>query len=131
MKKTIIIFALAGAAFIGVAVASEEAPQQHKQWMKDLGNQMGAMRKGVDVEKNAAAMEAIMKEVDLWWRARNSDIANKGSKDSIEGAAMVAKAAQTGDKAGISAGMKLVAAGCKGCHDNHREKVSENVYKIK
>ena len=122
---------IGAAALAGVAVASEDAPPDHVQWMKDLGSQMGALRKGVDVEKNATAMQATLKDVGLFWQKRTSDVAVKSNNDSIAGAAQVAKAAQAGDKEGISAGMKMVGAGCKGCHDVHREKVSETVYKIK
>jgi len=124
-----ILLTIVCAVSMGVAVASEDAPPQHQKWMKDLGNQMGALRKGIDVEKNATDMQAILKEVAVWWQSRNSQFAAKACQDSADGAAQIVKAA--GDKAGIAAGMKLVGAGCKGCHDNHREKISETVYKIK
>ena len=119
------------AGLIGVAAGAEDAPPEHQKWMKDLGNQMGAMRKGVDVEKNATDMQATLKEVAAWWQNRPSDVAMKSGQDSVQAAADVAKAAQAGDKAGIAAGMKAVGAGCKSCHDVHREKVSETVYRIK
>jgi cytochrome c556 len=119
------------AVFLGMAIAAEDAPPEHQKWMKDLGNQMGALRKGVEVEKNAQDMQAVMREVTAWWQKRTSDVAGKSCKETIDGAAEVVKAAQAGDKPGISAGMKLIGAGCKGCHDVHREKVSETVYRIK
>jgi cytochrome c556 len=115
----------------GVAIGAEEAPPEHQKWMKDLGNQMGGLRKGVDVEKNATEMQAVMKDVTAFWSKRTSDVAVKTSNETVAGAAEVAKAAQSGDKAALSAGMKLIGAGCKGCHDVHREKIAENVYKIK
>jgi cytochrome c556 len=114
-----------------MAIASEDAPPEHQKWMKDLGGQMGALRKGVDVEQNAAAMHTTMKDVGVWWSKRTSDVAGKSSKDTSDGAAAVLAAAKAGDKAGISAGMKMIGAGCKGCHDVHREKISDTVYKIK
>jgi cytochrome c556 len=114
-----------------MAIAAEDAPPEHQQWMKDLGSQMGALRKGVDVEKNASSMQETMKHVEMWWAKRTSDVAGKSSKDTTDGAAAVVQAAKAGDKAGISAGMKMIGAGCKGCHDVHREKVSDTVYKIK
>ena len=124
---------MAGAAVLAVsfAVASEDAPPEHQKWMKDLGNQMGALRKGVEVEKNAVDMQTTLKEVETFWHKRTSDVAMKTTQESATGAAEIVKAAQAGDKAGISAGMKMVGAGCKGCHDVHREKVSETVYRIK
>jgi len=42
-----------------------------------------------------------------------------------------ARAAAASDKEGVAAGMKMIGAGCKGCYDAHREKVSDTVYKIK
>jgi cytochrome c556 len=119
------------AAVAGMAMAAEDAPPEHQKWMKDLGNQMGALRKGVEVEKHARDMQAVMKEVTIWWQKRSSAVADKSCQDSAEGAGAVAKAAHAGDKAGISAGMKMIGAGCKGCHDVHREKVSNTLYRIK
>ncbi|MSV30862.1 MAG: hypothetical protein EXQ52_19270, partial [Bryobacterales bacterium] len=103
----------------------------HVQWMKDLGAQMGAMRKGVDVEKNAVAMQASLKQTGAFWKARNSEIGSKSCGDTDKGAQAVAKAFAANDKEGVAAGMKMIGAGCKGCHDQHREKISDTVYKIK
>jgi cytochrome c556 len=114
-----------------LAFAAEDAPPEHQKWMKDLGNQMGALRKGVEIEKNARDMQAVLQEVAAWWQKRPSDVAGKSSKESADGAAEVVRAVQAGDKPGISAGMKMIGAGCKSCHDVHREKVSETVYRIK
>lgn len=125
---------LALAGFIlaaGVSVAAEDPPENYKQWMKDLGAQMGAMRKGVDVEKNAIAMQASLKLADGFWKSRHSEIAEKSSNESFKGAEAVAKAFAANDKEGVAAGMKMIGAGCKGCHDQHREKISDTVYKIK
>src|SRR5262245_723859 len=120
---------IAIAALAGIAIASEDAPPEHKKWMKDLGAQQGAIRKGVDVEKNAADMQQTMKEVHAFWAKRHSEVGVKASNDTIAGATAVAKAA--GDKEAITAGMKMIGAGCRGCHDAHREKIADNEYKIK
>jgi mono/diheme cytochrome c family protein len=117
------------AAVAGIAIASEDAPPEHKQWMKDLGSQQGAIRKGVDVDKNAAAMQETMKQVHAFWQKRNSEVAVKTSNDTIAGAAQIAKSA--GDKEAVAAGMKMVGGGCRGCHEQHREKISDTEYKIK
>lgn len=130
MKRFLVL--VAGCALvISGALGAEDPPAEHVQWMKDLGAQMGAMRKGVDVEKNAKDMQATLKQVGAFWKARNSEVASKSCGESYKGAAAVAKAAAAGDSAGISEGMKMVGAGCKGCHDAHREKISDTVYKIK
>jgi len=131
MLKSIRYALLAAAVVAGVSFASEEPSPEHVKGMKDLGAQMGQLRKNVDVEKNALAMAESMKEVGRLWKDRKSDVGMKTCKESRDGALAVAKAAKADDKAGIAAGMKMIGAGCKGCHDVHREKVGENQYKIK
>lgn len=127
MKLSLAGILLAGAAAIG----AEDPSTDHVKWMKDLGAQMGAIRKGADVGKNAEAMLATLKPVDTFWKGRPSDVAAKSSSETSKGAEAVAKAFAANDKEGIAAGMKLIGAGCKGCHDQHREKISDTVYKIK
>jgi cytochrome c556 len=116
---------------LGLAVAAEDAPPEHQQWMKDLGNQMGALRKGVELDKNARDMQATLAHVRQFWSKRTSEVGVKSTDESVEGAARIARAAPAGDSAGISEGMKLVNAGCRNCHNAHREKVSETLYRIK
>jgi hypothetical protein len=88
---------IALAAFAGIAIASEDAPPEHIQWMKDLNDQNGAIRKGVDVEKNAAAMLETMKHVQAFWAKRSSDVAAKASTDTIQGATQIAQRRQGSD----------------------------------
>ena len=131
MYKKMLVLAVGLVSVVGLVVAAEDAPPEHQKWMKDLGSQLGALRKGVDVEKNATDMQAVLKDVAAWWSKRNLAETQKACSDSAEGAAQIVKAAQAGDKAGIAAGMKMVGAGCKSCHDAHREKVSDTLYRIK
>ncbi|MBL8294083.1 MAG: cytochrome c [Bryobacterales bacterium] len=130
MKRLLTLMAGFALAVTG-ALGAEDPPADHVQWMKDLGGQMGAIRKGADVEKNAKDMQATLKQVGAFWKKRNSEVASKSCGESYKGAAAVAKAAAASDKEGVAAGMKMIGAGCKGCHDAHREKISDTVYKIK
>ncbi len=130
MKRLVTLMAGFALALTG-ALGAEDPPADHVQWMKSLGGQMGAIRKGADVEKNARDMQATLKEVGAFWKKRNSEVASKSCGESYKGAAAVAKAAAASDAEGITAGMKMIGAGCKGCHDAHREKVSDTVYHIK
>ena len=119
----------AGISFF--AWASEEAPDYHKKWMKDAGEYMGKLRKGVDVEQSATSMAEVMKQTQGFWAKRTSDVAVKSCEDAVSESMKIVTAARAGDKAGISAGMKGVGAACKSCHEMHREKVSETEYRIK
>lgn len=117
--------------FLAVAIspAAEDPSADHVKWMKALGAQNGAIRKGADVAKNAAEMTETMKSVAAFWDARHSETATKANKSIMAGAAAIAKAGD--DKDALMAGMKMVGGGCKGCHDAHREKISDTEYKIK
>ena len=116
---------------MGVAVASEKPSAEHVQWMKNVGANFGAIRKGVDVEKNANAMAEEMKAISAFWKGRTSEVAMKSSGDITTAAMAVAKAAAASDAPGVAGGIKGIGAGCKGCHDVHREKVSETESLIK
>ena len=119
-------------ALMGIALGAGEKPSaEHVQWMKHLGATSGAIRKGVDVEKNAYALAEEMKAVTTFWKGRTSDVAAKANADVLAGAQAVAKAAAASDTAGIQAGSKLIGAGCKSCHDVHREKISDTESLIK
>lgn len=131
MKKLLVTSA-ALVALMGVALGAGEKPSaEHVQWMKHLGAANGAIRKGVDVEKNANAVVEEMKGVSKFWMGRTSDVAAKANADVTAGAQAVAKAAAASDDMGIKAGMKMIGAGCKGCHDVHREKISDTENLIK
>lgn len=116
---------------MSLAWGADDPPADHVKWMKDLGAQMGAIRKGSDVAKNAADMQATLKLTGAWWKAKNSDVASKSCGEAFKGAKAVEEAAKADNKEGIAAGMKMIGAGCKGCHDAHREKINDTTYKIK
>lgn len=101
----------------------EDPPPQHVQWMKESGQLQDKIRNGQDVQASARRLEAIYKEVEAFWVKRNSEIAVRAARDIQTAAAKVAG----GD---ASAG-RAIGAGCRTCHDQHREKISDTVYKIK
>jgi hypothetical protein len=115
----------------GVLAGSEDAPPEHKKWMKEQGELMGKLRKGVEVEASAKRMAEVYKEVGAFWAKRTSDVAGKACNDGQAAAAEIATAAAAGNAAGVGAGMKTLGASCKGCHDAHREKISDTEYRIK
>lgn len=126
----IIKMSLAG-LFLAAAIcpASEVPPPEHIQWMKDLAAQNGAIRKGADVAGNAAAMEKTIAEVTKFWAGRTSDVAGKANESIAKGAAALKAAGD--DRQAQMAGLKMIGSGCKGCHDVHREKISDTENKIK
>lgn len=130
MKKSLLI-STALVAVLGIGYAGEKPTAEHVQWMKNIGANFGAIRKGVDVEKNANAMAEEMKLIGAFWKGRHSEVAMKTCGDTRKGALEVAKAAAASDAAGVAAGIKMIGGGCKGCHDAHREKISDTESLIK
>ena len=131
MKGFRVVLAGCLLAFFGTAIASEDPPADHVKLMKSMGKNFGEIRKNVDLKSNADAMMAALKDVGAFWKARNSEIAMASCKKNFEGAKMLSEAAAKDDKAAIADAKKMIGDGCKGCHDQHREKISDTEYKIK
>jgi cytochrome c556 len=91
--------------------------------MKESGQLQDKIRNGQDVAASAQRLAAIYKEVEVFWAARKSDVAVKAARDIQAAAAKVA--------AGDASAGRAIGAGCRSCHDQHREKISDTVYKIK
>jgi cytochrome c556 len=128
-SKTAAGWLLIGLTGVFLAFADEDAPPEHKQWMKDMGAANGALKKGIDVPANAAKLAHVAEEVEKWWAKRTSTVAVQSSKDIAAAAKKIAAAGD--DEQARRAAAKEVAAGCRTCHEQHRVKISETEYKIK
>lgn len=125
------LLALAFVLMSGAALVSAEEPTPaHQNLMKDIGGLNGKIRKGEDVPANAKLLAAAGKQVEAFWGKR-SEIGLKSSQELIAGANEMATAAANNNAEGVAAAGKKVGGSCRSCHDQHREKVAENVYKIK
>jgi Cytochrome C' len=111
-------------------VSAEEPTPDHVNLMKEIGGLNGKIRKGDDVAGNAKLLAAAGKKVESFWGKR-SEVGMKSSQEMIAGANEMATAAAANNAEGIAAAGKKVGGSCRSCHDMHREKVAENVYKIK
>lgn len=131
MKKPIagiISLALMGGFLLAESI---DPPQHHIDWMKSVAKANGRIKKGEDVENSAKGVAETMAKVGQFYQKRNLPVGVKTSSEGVEAANAIAKAAASGDQTGISAGMKSLGATCKGCHDVHREKISDTENKIK
>ena len=131
MKKPIAgIFSL---ALMGGFLLAEsiDPPQNHINWMKSVAKANGMIKKGEDVENNAKGVAETFTKVGRFYKKRGLEVGVKTSDDAVTAANAIAKAAAASDKEGISAGMKALGGSCKGCHDVHREKISDTENKIK
>lgn len=110
-------------------VSAEEPTPEHQKLMKEIDGLQGKIRKGEDVAASAKSLADAGKKVEDFWGKR-SEAGLKSSQELQAAAGEIATAAANNTDGVAAAGKKLGGA-CRSCHDMHREKVAENVYKIK
>lgn len=129
MRMQTLVFTLALCAVPAVFAAEDPSPQ-HVKWMKETEDLQHKIRDGQDVAGSAKRLAALYKDIEAYWSKR-SEVGAKTTKEVQAGAMALAAAATANDAAGVASARKSIGGGCRGCHDQHREKVSDGVYKIK
>lgn len=105
--------------------------------MKGVGKGMGAVKKGnktADMAMVGEGADAIATNLDgteKFWAAHKVADAVKMSTEGVAAAKALSVAAKAGDAAAVKEAAAKLGASCKGCHDQYREKVGENEYKVK
>lgn len=112
------------------AFAAEDPSPEHVKLMKEMGALSGKIRKGEDVEESAKRLSALGQSAMPFYEKR-SNVASTALKNLVTASNMIASAAANKDSAVLADASKMLGSTCKSCHDQHREKVSEGVYKIK
>lgn len=120
MQSLLLSLAFAAPAALS---ALDDPPPQHVEWMKESGRLMDKIRNGQDTAPSATRLAVLYKDVAAFWQQRGSEVATKAIRDVQDAATKVA--------AGDAAAARSIGAGCRSCHDQHREKISDTVYKIK
>jgi len=129
MRMQTLFFTLALCAVPAVFAAEDPSPQ-HVKWMKETEDLQHKIRDGQDVAGSAKKLAALYKDIESYWGKR-SEVGAKTTKEVQAGAMALASAAAANDAAGVASARKTIGGACRGCHDQHREKVSDGVYKIK
>ncbi len=122
------------------AVAVAAIPQSEADFeaaMKKVLPTNGSLGKNIAakdaeaVKKDAAALEAIFKTSEDFWKARKVQDATDWSVQAKNGAAEVGKLAAAGEWDKIPDARKKIQDTCMACHNAHREKLPDGSYKIK
>ncbi len=121
-------------AVFAVAMSAQDDAAFQK-WMKTVGGQMGALRKmemktGPEAVAAAEKLSASFASVGTYFTGKADDAAKMAAEAKAASDDLMA-AAKAGDNDKAGAAFKTIGGSCKGCHDAHREKVGENMYKIK
>ena len=124
-----LVFALALCA-VPAAFAAEDPSPEHVKWMKETEQLQHKIRDNQEVAASAKRLAALYKDIEAYWGKR-SEVGAKATKEVQAGAMALASAAAAGDAGAVASARKSIGGACRGCHDQHREKVSDGVYKIK
>ena len=117
-------------------VASAQDDADHVKWMKSLQAEMGAMRKmenktGPEAAASAAKLSGIYESLNAFYTKKGVEDAAKMSMDGKTAADEATAAIKAGDADKAGKSFMAVGATCKGCHDAHREKGADGMYKFK
>ncbi|MBI4907438.1 MAG: hypothetical protein HY820_27685 [Acidobacteria bacterium] len=135
MKKTF-VSGLAG-MLLGASMLMALDEKELTTKMKAAGDHMNAIRKAMqggamaDVATHAKGMVSALDGTEGFWKERKMDDAVKFNLDGLEGARALVKAAEGSDNAAARTAASKMGGACKSCHEAHREKVSDGVYRIK
>jgi len=133
MKLFLVMLFAAFAAFAAVPQSEED----FEAAMKKILPTQGSLRKAIEakdaeaVKKDAAALEAIFKTSEDFWKKRGTDDAAEWSLTGKMAASDIAKLAGSGEWEKIPDEQKKIQSTCMACHTAHREKLPEGGYKIK
>lgn len=133
MKLFLVLLFAAIAAFAAIP----QSEQDFEAAMKKVLPTNGSLGKNITakdaeaVKKDAAALEAIFKTSEDFWKSRNAQDAVDWSVQAKNGAAEISKLAGAGDWDKIPDARKKIQETCMACHNAHREKLPEGGYKIK
>ena len=136
------VFPLAAALIAGLFVSPQVRgadldEKSLQKLMKEVGDIAKRFKPNQDnknaagLAKDASRLSEINKQTAAFWKSRKFDDATKWATDSAEAANAAATAANAGDWDKVKGSVGAVMKNCKSCHDAHREKVEDGVYRIK
>jgi len=125
----------ATAVFLTTLSAQDGRP--FSQVMKEIAGASGQVKKAFEdgakdeVASGGAKLQSLFKEVEVFFSQRNAADAVESARSAQAAAKEVNSEAVSGTKDGAQKAFAKVSGSCKGCHDAHREKLSDGTYKIK
>jgi cytochrome c556 len=131
MKKSILALCLVA------LMPTLAADREYDAIMKDVGKACGDLKKNLEAKDlttagaNAKELQGLFKEVQAFWKARNTESALQAANGARRASGAIAKAAAANSQADADEQFKTLLGSCKACHDAHREKGADGKWKIK
>ena len=136
VRAVVMMMGFATMVAVGVSVAlsaQAKTDEDYDKLMKAVGAANGAMRKAADPGAAAAEskkLEALFKEVAVFWTGRSNKEAADWATAAMNQAAAISKAAGANNTEGVAAAQKELGGTCQACHGKYREK-TETGYAIR
>src|SRR5262245_9411465 len=105
--------------------------------MKEIGARSAALRKSlaaaseVDAAAAAERLEAIFKNIQVYWGNKNVADATAQAAKAVAAAQDMVKSLSVHDIQAATAASQALAGTCMSCHDAHRARLTDGFYKIK
>jgi cytochrome c556 len=80
------------------------------------------MSRAWEIEKEAARLEGLFKDVEQFWKGRGNEEAAGFARMAKEGATEAAKAARKKEPKSLEAAIAQISASCEGCHKEPLDK---------
>ena len=126
MKRQLVSAMIVIAGIFAVVTAfAQQRP--HDQVMKDIGATFANLKKNLDANSSAAAvddaakLEGLFRETEAFWQAVNTEDAVGFAKSAAAAAAAVGAAAKGNDTKAAQASYSAIQKNCGVCHSAHRE----------
>jgi cytochrome c556 len=142
MKCLVAVFCLArGLSLIAQTTTGKPAIADQDDYsaaMKEIAARNAALRKSLGTTPSEAAaavaavrLEAIFKNVQAYWEAKNVEDATAQSKKAVAALQDIAKSLSAHDIPAVNAASQMLAGTCMSCHDAHRARLTDGFYRIK
>ena len=130
---------LVSALPILLAAASAVPAQVYTEmeaWMKSADQALAAIREtpgktGAKMTGLGERIATVNENMVAFWRQRNAADAVNASAQGKAFALQFAIAARSEDEAGAAAAFKQLTGTCRSCHDQHRERLPGNKFRLK
>ena len=128
-RQFVLIMIVIAGVFAGVTAFAQHRP--YDQIMKDVGATYASLKKNLDANSAAAAvedatkLEGLFKEAEAFWAPLNTKDAVDFAKSAQNAAAAVGAAAKGNDVKAAQTSYATVGQSCKGCHFTHREETQK------
>ena len=130
-RQFVLVMIVIAAVFAG-ATAFAQQHRPYDQIMKDVGATFASLKKNLDANSAAAAIEdaaklqGLFKETEAFWAPLKTKDAVDFAKRASDAAAAVGVAAKSDTKAALESYTGL-QKNCAGCHFSHREDTGKGV----